>query len=382
MKKDMHTLWIIIPFFFFLLVFLGASVLLPDYAYSPEEGRSLAQRPAIFSNDLAAAAENWSDYVVDQFPLRSRLLKAYSAVELAQGKKLSRNTYIVGDQWLMTPIYPVDNGQLQRLLNAISEAEMETDAQFVYGVLPQKNDMLADLDVRYVSNAVSDGNKARLLEGLENLATVQVLDVGGWLLETFTPEERIQMYYKGDFHWNHLGAYWAAAYLCDAMSRPADEHDFEWQQLQIPYEGDLNRRFSYLFSQNEKIPYYTYADAEKLRYYDTQDATEPVERETIVGTGLGKSAVDYNGLSTYNLGYYRVENPDRDGCLLILKDSFQNPTIDYFSAVYGEIHVVDPRFYAEEWDFYELVEGNGVDTVLFLFHQNNASAELIDFLSK
>ena len=200
MKKDMHTLWIIIPFFFFLLVFLGASVLLPDYAYSPEEGRSLVQRPAIFSNDLAAAAENWSDYVVDQFPLRSRLLKAYSAVELAQGKKLSRNTYIVDGQWLMTPIYPVDSGQLQRLLNAISEAKMETDARLVYGVLPQKNDMLAELDVRYVSNAVSDGNKARLLEGLENLGAVQVLDVGGWLLETFTPEERMQMYFKGDFH--------------------------------------------------------------------------------------------------------------------------------------------------------------------------------------
>ena len=167
MKKDLHLLWIVIPFFFFLLVFLGASVLLPDYANSPEEGRSLAQRPAIVSNDLTAAAENWSDYVVDQFPLRSRFLKAFSAVELAQGKKLSWNTYIVDDRWLMTPVYPVESRQLERFLAAISAAEAETDAQFVYGVLPQKNDMLAELDAQYVSNAVSEANKTRLLEGLD-----------------------------------------------------------------------------------------------------------------------------------------------------------------------------------------------------------------------
>jgi len=377
-KQNKHQLWIVLPFFAFLLLFLAASVILPDHVYSLEEGRELTQKPAF---RLSATAQ-WEDYAVDQFPLRSRFLKVYSALELAQGRKMSRNTYISDGQWLLTPVYKVEERHLQSLLEAVAAAEENTDAAFYYGVLPQKNDMLPELEPEYFYNAAGDYNKARLLEGLEKLGTVQVLDVGGWLLETFTPEERMQMYYKGDFHWNHLGAYWAAAYLCDAMGCPADEHDFEWQQLQLPYEGDLNRRFSYLFSQNEEIPYYTYRDAENLRYYDAPDAAVPVERATIVGTGLGNGAVDYNGLSTFNLGYYRVENPERDGCLLILKDSFQNPTIDYFSAVYGEIHVIDPRFYGEERDFYELVEENEVDTVLFLFHQNNASQELVDFLAK
>jgi len=272
--------------------------------------------------------------------------------------------------------------QMGKLLCAVEEAEKQTESAFVYGVLPQKNDMLTHLDPEYFSNTVSDDNKARLLNGLRELGTVRVLDVGGWMLETFSAEEREQMYYKGDFHWNHLGAYWAAAYLCDSIELPADETDFTWRQLQVPYDGDLNRRFSYLFSRQEEIPFYSYDHASDLLYFDHPDAVEPVARETIVGTGLEAEKVDYNSLSTSNLGYYRVENPEKNGCILILKDSFQNPTIDYFSSVYGEIHVIDPRFYQEEWDFYELAERENFDTVLFMFHQNNASLELIDFLTK
>ena len=382
MKSEKHLLWVIVPFFAFLLLFLAASIVLPDYSYSPEEGRSLTQRPAILSTDLHAAAESWSDYVVDQFPLRARFLKAYSALELAQGKKLTRNTYIAEKEWLMTPIYRISDAQMGKLLCAVEEAEKQTESAFVYGVLPQKNDMLPHLDPDYFSNTVSDDNKARLLNGLRELGTVRVLDVGGWMLETFSAGEREQMYYKGDFHWNHLGAYWAAAYLCDSISLPADETDFTWRQLQVPYDGDLNRRFSYLFSRQEEIPFYSYDRAGDLLYFDHPDAVEPVARETIVGTGLEAEKVDYNSLSTSNLGYYRVENPEKNGCILILKDSFQNPTIDYFSSVYGEIHVIDPRFYQEEWDFYELAERESFDTVLFMFHQNNASLELIDFLTK
>ena len=37
--------------------------------------------------------------------------------------------------------------------------------------------------------------------------------------------------------------------LLDGVTLPATE-DFAWQDLDCPYRGDLNRRFSYLFSMN------------------------------------------------------------------------------------------------------------------------------------
>ena len=109
-----------------------------------------------------------------------------------------------------------------------------------------------------------------------------------------------------------------------------------------------------------------------------------MERNTIVASGLMDEYVNYNTLSTANLGYYRVENPaaKNEDCILILKDSYQNPTIDYFSAVYREINVVDPRSYAENLSFDQLVEEREVDVILFMYHQNNASKELIAFLNK
>ena len=67
--------------------------------------------------------------------------------------------------------------------------------------------------------------------------------------------------------------------------------------------------------------------------------------------------------------------------VLILKDSFQNATIDYLSAIFRSVTVVDPRSYQETPDLASLLDADGIDLVLFFYHQNNVSRELIDFLS-
>ena len=41
--------------------------------------------------------------------------------------------------------------------------------------------------------------------------------------------------------------------------------------------GDLNRRFSYLFSMQEEIPYYSIRETSELQYYDAKDVEVPRE---------------------------------------------------------------------------------------------------------
>ena len=78
-----------------------------------------------------------------------------------------------------------------------------------------------------------------------------------------------------------------------------------------------------------------------------------------------------------------MENPDAPeaASVLIRKDSFQNATIDYLSAIFRSVTVVDPRSYQETPDLASLLDADGIDLVLFFYHQNNVSRELIDFLS-
>lgn len=87
---------------------------------------------------------------------------------------------------------------------------------------------------------------------------------------------------------------------------------------------------------------------------------------------------------THNLGYLRVENPNapEDQAVLILKDSYQNPMLDYFTAIFREVNVIDPRNYQEDANLSTLVAERGLDMVLFLYHQDNISTELIDFLQQ
>ena len=148
------------------------------------------------------------------------------------------------------------------------------------------------------------------------------------------------------------------------------------------YAGDLNRRFSYLFSMRETIPNYLPRDVSHLQYYLSAEDTEPSDRAAIIGSGLSEAVLTYGGISTENLGYYRVINPNARSqqCVLILKDSFQDPMTDYFSELFSQVVVIDPRAYREPYTFAQLLAENEVDLVLLLYHQSNASAELTAFL--
>lgn len=170
--------------------------------------------------------------------------------------------------------------------------------------------------------------------------------------------------------------------LLDGVVLPAAE-DFAWQDLDCPYRGDLNRRFSYLFSMQEEIPYYSIRETSELQYYDAEDVEVP--RESIWARGLQSGEeMQYNLLSTENLGFYRICNPNARSArhVLILKDSMEDPMTDYWAELFSEIIVIDPRSYLREESLPELVAEHDIDMALFLYHQNNLSEELIDFLNR
>lgn len=393
MKKLMSFLTVAV-FFGFLLFFLISGFLQPDVPYSKTENRVLTKYPVMDLTDLPALTGRFTDYVVDQFPYRENLLQCYSALELMQGKRYSRDTYVTEDGWLLTRIYAMQEDDRQAFVNAVDHAAQTCNATFVYAVLPQKNDMLAELAAPYLDNAVSDRNKAALLEELIGVDSLTAIDVGAYFLQAYTQEERMAMYYRTDFHWNDRGAFRAAEYIAQELSAAGlldkaavpGETDFLWQELGEThlYQGDLNRRFSNLFSMREAIPFYCLKDASELQYYLSADDAKPVAREAIISTGLAEETLSYNTVATENLGYYRVVNPNArtQRRILILKDSFQNPTTDYFTELFAEVIVIDPRYYNEPYSLSELVALHEVDLVLLMYHQNNASTELVDFLSK
>lgn len=341
--------------------------------------------------DFGGFAKDFESYAADQFPDREQLIGVYTALELAQGKKFARKAYCLQGGWLLTKPTPTKPADLSALQQALAQAGA-LDRPLVWCVLPLKNEALYDLEPAYFSDETGETNKQALTAALAQVEGLTVIDAEAPLV-TGTLADREQYFYKTDFHWNARGAFAAAQEIARQLagagtiaetSVPQAE-DFLWSELggERRYQGDLNVWFSNQFSMQEDIPRYVPKNAADLRYFLHPGDNESVPRETIVGSGLDKDPVTYNDIFTYNLGYYRVENPaaPEAASVLILKDSFQNATIDYLSAIFRSVTVVDPRSYQETPDLASLLDADGIDLVLFFYHQNNVSRELIDFLS-
>lgn len=381
MKKNVLTFLTPLVFFSFLVLGLCLSLITPDKVTSLTEGRALAQKPVNDLSNLNALTQSYDDYFSDQFPGRERLLKLYTAAELLLGKQQVREVLRTSDGYLYMPESRLDEEPLSLLCQDLEAAAKKApETAFVYAVVPQKTTML------------SGSSDATLCRALQQVSGLDVIDVSGYFLENLTLAERKSLFFRTDFHWNSEGAFVASGCiaqglqelgLLDGVTLPS-RSDFQWSDLGTghSYNGDLNRRLSYLFSTQESIPFYEIANPSAISYFSSGDA--PVAREALIARGLGEDVLDYNTISTDNLGFYRVHNPDArsPSTALVLKDSMENPMTDYLTTLFTDLIVVDPRSYAEPYDLNGLIEVYDIDLVLFVYHDHNISTELRDFLNR
>ncbi len=366
-------------------------VVQPDAVVTKTENRSLRQIPDMEHPTLSYLAPALRDYVVDQFPFREKLLAFYSRMQLAMGKNRVRGLYIADDRWLMSQEYERVDWQLPRYTGALTNlARTHPETHFAYAMVPFKTGALYRLAPDYISNRVGEDNRAQTLQAMQGVDNLQLIDLVSYFEQVYTPEELKNLYFPTDFHWNAAGALDAMEYIraqlessgtLDSASN-AVRQDVSLEWLPRTYDGDLNRQLSYALPRETQVPVCVLRNTQDVRYYTSVDDTEPVPREKIIGAGRGKDTVTYSDVYTENLGYYRVVNPHArvQQHVLLLKDSFQDPTTDYFTALFSEVEIIDPRYYQEQATFADLLRGGKPDLVLFLYHQNNFSPELVRFI--
>lgn len=390
MKKLIN--WLLIIGFLailFAVPILGA--IQPDAAITKTENRSLRQAPDLGHPALSSLAPALRDYVVDQFPFREKLLEVYSRLQLSMGKKRVRGLYIADDTWLMSQEYTRADWQLPRYTGALTNlARTYPEMHFAYAMVPFKTGALYRLAPDYISNRIGEDNHTETLQEMQGVDNLQLIDLVSYFEQTYTPDRLKNLYFPTDFHWNAIGALDAVEYIRAQLENrgifDADSKDvtkdvsLEW--LARRYDGDLNRQLSYALPCETQIPVCVLRNTQDVRYYTSVDDTEPVPRGKIVGAGQGKDTVTYADVYTENLGYYRVVNPHArvQQHVLLLKDSFQDPTTDYFTALFSEVEIIDPRYYQEQSTFADLLRDGKPDLVLFLYHQNNFSPELVRFI--
>ena len=404
-------LLVIICFMIITVAILYGYASNPQMEWSFSENRELAQRPlaANYRGEPDAYMKAFESYLSDQFPLREKLVNVYTSFQKDTGRWYVRGLrvmqdeppstdsqggngqaapYYIGSDYLFQDSYRVSVASQETFRRALVMLCGIEGATVVDIPLPHKNYALSEGTAGQISSTIDSDNLEFRRDAAAEAGAV-FIDCCKPMIELFDIEERAEMYYKTDTHWNDLGAYRCCEIIADLFAKEGIIEQgsiprtdaFVWKQLgeEHLYDGDIGRMISEKPGFNESIPVYLIDNSDQIRYYKSPEY-DYVPRSAVVATDLESELIDYNMLSTKNLLYLRVENPDapEKRSVLIIKDSYQCPTVDYLTAIFSEINIVDPRY--ELPTIGQLVEERGIDLVLIMFHQNNRMQEFSDYV--
>lgn len=388
MNSKRSNLIVIIPFllitaFFFVLYFIY-----PKQIKSETENRLLAQRPILTHENILSFPRNFEKYYNDQFPYRESFLKMFSRIELSLGKTIIRDLYI-SKGFLLPQEYQYSQSDVSKSAektNALMNFVVSTGKKGGYIALPYKTSVYNYMLPTYLQNNYGELNYEHFVNQLD--ARIKVCDAFR-CYEGQTSSEVEEYFFKTDLHWNVKGAGVAFNYILDwlyeekLINTPIKNDElFNYSYIDnAKYLGDLNRRYSFLFSTNESIPVFKDTD-KKVKYYLSYFEDEyTLDTDSIKDRSVNEATQTYNSVYSNNLGYYKMVNEDSllDTKVLVIKDSMQNAMTDMFLQVFNTTEVIDIRS-LKEVELYQIIKESKADFVLLMYHQDNITGDMFNFM--
>lgn len=379
------NLCIVIPYIIITVFFFFAFFIYPKQTKSESENRYLAPFPVIERDKLGDLPSGLEKYYNDHFPFRESFMELFSRIELAQGKIKVRDLYVLNDF-----ILPIEYLYTQKDI-ALSAEKTNELMSFIkacgkkaaYVALPYKTYVYNYMLPSYLQSNYSEQNYNNFIKALHpDIKTCDAFRA----FENHSIEGLEAYFFKADFHWNAKGAGEAFLYTINwlfnenLIDEPKPESlTLDYTYLDDNYIGDLNRRYSFLFSTKESIPIFKDNESE-IHYFSSYDSEDySIDKSSIQGDALPEGQT-YDSVYTKNIGYYKMvnENSLLDTKVLVIKDSMQNPMTDMFSYMFNTSEIVDIRA-LKDISLYTAIENSDADLVLLMYHQNNVTGEMFDF---
>lgn len=314
MKKKGYLLYIIIVFAILLVPFLGMSFWATDRT---TENTTLSEWPAFVKDGKPNInyLEDMGDYFEDHFAFRLQMLTA-NAMIWSKGFDTSTTDQVVTgkDDWLYfsgtmddyTGRDLLSDRELKAIVHNLSLMDSYVDfcgGRLIVTVAPNKN-TLYNSAMPYYYQKGETSNLERLVPLLEE-AGIEYVD----LTETFQNEDEV-LYFKRDSHWNNKGALLAYNAVMDAMGREHETYANVPTVTEKDHIGDI-----------DEILYPLAAEPEENIYYSKD------------------WGFDYVNDVTDNMDeWIETVNPDKDGTLLMYRDSFGESILPFFADEYNKAY--------------------------------------------
>lgn len=325
--------------------------LLPQADFSPMEKRYLEQMPtlswdALISGDWSSQME---DYLSDHVLGRNFFVGINAYVELLMGRQNLK------DIWL-------EDG---RLLEAPAQADTQAISRNIAAINALGEKLGQSIDVMVVPSAgwaagVADYQDTQSLNALYDAAGEYVRCIPVEELYSGNPE----LYYRTDHHWTSRGAYLSYVAYTAAVGREArQESDFRITTVD-GFQGSTYSRSALWLTPSETLELWQGSDLLTV----TNGESEETHQGVFYLQRL-EEADKYTVFLDGNHSIVRICNPEQEGKLLVIRDSYSNCLGGFLAESYGEVVLVDLRYYRQAVS--SLASQEHFDNILVCYSCNN-----------
>ena len=355
----------------FFCVFLGGllawHVLLPDRDRSDVENRTLAQFPEFSWEDLkdGSFTEGVEAYFADQFPLRDQWTGLKARTEQALGKREFNGVYLCGDA-LIAKVEPPKDGLEEKNLSYVSRLAESAEVPVYLGLIPSAAEIWRDR----LPKGAESWDQAAFIARAAELEGVEFVDFLTALRDHAGERTWEGIFYRTDHHWTTLGAYYGYAALMEALGRGEEVPEPEAVKARdLPvsngFQGTLYSQSGIHWLEPDSIEFWV--EESGLTVTSWRDGT-PKEAGLYDYDYLGKKD-KYSAFLGGNQPLCVIQNPEGEGKLLVIRDSYADSLAPFLALRFEEVHLLDPRYY--RYSAAKYAEDKGLDAIAVVYSVPN-----------
>ena len=339
MKKNLTDILTCALFCGFTAVMLVLFLLLPKSDFSELEKRALEQPPktdteSILSGEFGKKTET---YLADHLPGRDFFVGVANYYDLLSGRQGTKEILVAaGDRLVEKPNLPND-AKVQSNMGYINRFAETIGQEVDLMIVPSAGFVLEDT-VTGLHDAYRDDE---ILAGIHALAGENVRPVA--LLDAFTgAQDRGALYYRTDHHWTALGAYTAAqVYLEGAL--PARE-SYGVESFEGFY-GTTHSRSGLWLTKPDAVELWDDGGSYTVTAYSNANDTVGKTHNSLFYRDRLAERDMYTAYLDGNQPLVRIQNPNGEGKILVIRDSYANCLGTLLAGKYAEVVLVDLRYW-------------------------------------
>lgn len=360
--------FLMVFFIFAIFLIMIINILTKDKSFSEIENRTLTTMPKFTISSFMNGdfSEDFSSYINDNFAGRNGFLSIKTSFEKLLGKTKINSVYLGKKNYLIQSFTEASEEETSAKINAINSffnehSNLNTSIMLVPTATKVLEEYLPPFSVNDDELALIDKVFSQLNESIIKINPYNAL----------YENKDNYVYYKTDHHWTSNGAYIAYTEFCKALGLTAKSKDeFAIVNVTDKFYGSLSSKIGVLGNTSDSIELYVPKYSPMVVNY----ISEQFKSSTLFKSEALNTKDKYEVFTGGNHPLINIKSTgDPSKKLLLIKDSYANCFLPFLTSHYGEIFVVDLRYYYDNIN--TLIENNSITDLLFLFNANTFNSD-------